>query len=173
MNMREDSNFDIPFGGLALGSHQFDFKIGDLFFKSIEYSEIKHGNVNAEVELIKESTMLVFNFYLKGYVELVCDRCLDKYKQELEGTFKLIVKFAEEAEEISDEIITVPHDKTDINLTHYLFEYIVLLLPLKHVHPDDEDGNNSCNKEMLHILEEHVVTKTDPRWAALKNIKLD
>ena len=173
MKKREDSNFDIPFGGLALGAHQFDVKINDSFFKSIEYSEIKQGNITAEVKLIKESTMLLFNFYLRGYVELVCDRCLENYNQELEGTFKLIVKFAEEEEEISDEIITISHDKTNINLTHYLYEYIILLLPLKHVHPDDENGEHTCNVEMLQQLEKHVGTKTDPRWAALKNIKLD
>lgn len=173
MKKREDSNFDIPFGGLALGSHKFDFIIGDTFFKSVEYSEIKRGDVAVEIELIKESTMLIFNFYLSGYVELVCDRCLENYNQELEGTFKLIVKFAEEAEEISDEIITVSHDKTSINLAHYLYEYIILLLPLKHVHPDDENGEHTCNVEMLQQLEKHVRTKTDPRWAALKKIKLD
>ena len=173
MKKRTNHEFDIPYKGLALGTHLFDFKIRDSFFKNIEYSEIKRGNVDADVELIKESTMLIFNLYIQGSVELMCDRCLEKYNQKLEGDFKLIVKFGEETEEISDEIITISADSNEFNLTHYLYEYIVLLLPLKHVHPDDDDGNHTCNVEMLKQIEEYSETRADPRWAALKDIKLD
>ena len=173
MKKRSDSDFEIPFKGLGLGTHLFDFEIGNSFFKNLSYSEIAKGKVLAKVELIKESTMLIFNFALKGDVELVCDRCLEQYTQPLEGSFKLIVKFGEESEEISDEIITIPFEQATFDLTHYFYEYIVLLLPLKHVHPDDEEGNSTCNVEMLKQIDEHGKKEADPRWAALKNIKLD
>ena len=173
MKKRTNHDFDIQHKGLALGTHQFDFKIGDSFFNNIEYSEIKRGNIDANVEMIKESTMLIFNFDLQGSVELMCDRCLENYNQELKGDFKLIVKFGEETEEISDEIITISADSNEFDLTHYLYEYIVLLLPLKHVHPDDKEGNHTCDVEMLKQIEEYSEAKADPRWAALKDIKLD
>ncbi len=173
MKKRGSSDFEIPFKGLALGTHQFDFKIGDSFFNNLSYSEIAGGKVLAEVELIKESTMLIFNFSMKGFVDLVCDRCLEKYPQPLEGSFKLIVKFGEEPEEVSDEIITIPFEQAAFDLTHYFYEYIVLLLPLKHVHPDDDEGNSTCNVDMIEQLNKHSKTKADPRWAALKDIKLD
>jgi uncharacterized metal-binding protein YceD (DUF177 family) len=173
MKKRGSSDFEIPFKGLGLGTHQFDFEIGDSFFKNLSYSEIARGKVMAGVELIKESTMMIFDFTLKGYVDLVCDRCLEQYAQPLEGSFKLIVKFGEEPEEVSDEIITIPFEQAAFDLTHYFYEYIILLLPLKHVHPDDENGNSTCNVEMLKQIDEHSKKESDPRWAALKNIKLD
>jgi len=173
MKKRGSSDFEILFKGLGLGTHQFDFEIGDSFFKNLSYSEIARGKVMAKVELIKESTMLIFDFNLKGYVDLVCDRCLEQYAQPLEGSFKLIVKFGEEPEEVSDEIITIPFEQAAFDLTHYFYEYIVLLLPLKHVHPDDENGNSTCNVEMLKQIDEYSKKESDPRWAALKNIKLD
>jgi uncharacterized metal-binding protein YceD (DUF177 family) len=173
MKSRNNNDFDIPFKGLALGTRQYSFKIGNKFFNTIEYSEIKKGDVTADVELIKESTMLIFNFSLKGSVELNCDRCLENYHQPIKGNFKLIVKFGEQPEELSDEIITISNDDTDFDLTHYLYEYIVLLLPLKHVHPDDENGNPACSVDMLNQIAEYSEKKSDPRWAALKNIKLD
>ncbi len=173
MKKRGSIDFEIPFQGLALGTHQFVFKIGDSFFNNLSYSEIAGGKVMAEVELIKESTMLIFNFSMKGFVDLVCDRCLEKYPQPLEGSFKLIVKFGEGPEEVSDEIITIPFEQAAFDLTHYFHEYIVLLLPLKHVHPDDDEGNSTCNVDMLEQLNKHSKTKADPRWAALKDIKLD
>ena len=173
MKKRADKSFEIPYAGLALGNHQFNFEIGESFFNNIEYSEIKLGKVKAEVNLIKESTMLVLNFSLQGFVTLMCDRCLENYQQNIKGSFKLIVKFGEKAEEISDEMITVLADDSSLNLAPFLYEYIVLLLPLKHVHPDDEDGNHTCDLEMLKQIDEYSETKADPRWAALKDIKLD
>ena len=173
MKKRGSSDYEIPFKGLCLGTHQFDFEIGDSFFKNLSYSEIEKGRVVAEVELMMESTMLIFTFSLKGYVDLVCDRCLEHYLQPLEGSFKLIVKFGEEPEEVSDEIVTIPFETAAFDLTHYFYEYIVLLLPLKHVHPDDEEGNSTCNVEMLKQINEHSKKEADPRWAALKDIKLD
>ncbi|RLD88398.1 MAG: DUF177 domain-containing protein [Bacteroidetes bacterium] len=173
MKKRSDSDFEIPFKGLGLGTHLFNFEIGDSFFKNLSYSEIAKGKIMAEVELIKESTMLILNFTLKGYVDLVCDRCLEQYVQPLEGSFKLIVKFGEKSEEVSDEIIIIPFEQTAFDLTHYFYEYIVLLLPLKHVHPDDEEGNSTCNVEMLKQIDDYSKKESDPRWAALKDIKLD
>jgi len=173
MKKRVDKSFEIPYTGLVLGNHQFNFEIGESFFKNIEYSEIKLGKVKARVNLIKESTMLVLNFSLQGFVTLMCDRCLENYNQDIEGSFKLIVKFGEQAEEISDEMITVLADDSSLNLEPFLYEYIVLLLPLKHVHPDDEDGNHTCDVEMLKQIDEYSETKADPRWDALKDIKLD
>lgn len=173
MRKKGSSDFEIPIKGLALGTHQFDFKIEDSFFKNLAYSEIDNGKVTADVKLIKESNMLIFNFSINGYVNLLCDRCLEQYKQSLEGEFKLIVKFGEELEEVSDEIITIPFGQTVFDLTHYFYEYIVLLLPLKHVHPDDKDGNSTCNVEMLEQIDKNSKKDSDPRWAALKDIKLD
>jgi len=173
MKKSDCSDYEIPFKGLGLGTHQFDFEIGDSFFKNLSYSEITRGKVWAEVELIKESTMLILDFVLKGEVELTCDRCLEQYTQPLEGSFKLIVKFGEEPEEVSDEIIIIPFEQAAFDLTQYFYEYIVLLLPLKHVHPDDEEGNSTCDVEMLKQIDEHGNRESDPRWAALKNIKLD
>ncbi len=173
MKKSGSSDYEIPFKGLGLGTHQFDFEIGDTFFQSLSYSEIAKGKVMAAVEMIKESTMLILDFMLKGEVELDCDRCLEKYSQPLEGSFKLIVKFGEEPEEVSDEIITIPFEQAAFDLRHYFYEYIVLLLPLKHVHPDDEKGNSTCDVEMLKQIEKHGKRDSDPRWAALKNIKLD
>jgi len=173
MKKRHNSEYDIPYAGMALGTHRFNFKIGDSFFNDIEYSEIEQGDVIANVELLKESNMLVLQFSFQGSVKLMCDRCLEKYNQNVKGSFKLIVKFGEEEEELSDELVTIPADSSSFNVTHYLYEYIVLLLPLKHVHPDDKDGNHTCNTDMLNRLDKYSEEKSDPRWAALKDIKLD
>lgn len=163
----------IPFKGLALGDHHYSFKIDRAFFKNFEYLEAHNGEIDLIIDLNKESTLLDFTFSFNGWIELTCDRCLDKLKMNVEDNFRLIVKYAEEYEEISDEIVTVPSSENNIDLSQYIYEYINLMLPIKKVHPDDKDGNSTCNKEMIERLSGYSEQKSDPRWDALKNLKID
>ncbi len=84
-----------------------------------------------------------------------------------------VVDYGETYEEISAEIVTIPKTESNIDLSQYIYEYINLMLPIKKVHPDDEDGNSTCNKEMTDRLNKYSEQKSDPRWDALKDIKLD
>ena len=163
----------IPVAGLGLGSHRYTFKIDDAFFNNFEYSDIDKGLLNLVVDLVKESNLLDFKFHFNGYLELVCDRCLEKYNQHVKNDYRLIVQYSDKYEEISDEIVTVPSGENNIDLSQYIFEYINLMLPIKKVHPDDDEGNSTCKQEMIDRLNEYSEQKNDPRWDALKNIKLD
>ncbi len=166
------NDYVINFKGLDIGNHFFEFEAGDQFFEEKGAQDFKKGRVLASVELIKESTMLILNFEFKGSVVLECDRCLDKYDQQLSGKARLIVKFGEVAEEITDEIVVIPYEAYQIDISQYLYEFIALSLPVKHVHPDDKNGHSTCNSDMLERLESLTI-KTDTRWDALKNINLE
>ncbi len=166
------NDYVITFKGLELGSHFFEFEIGDKFFEEKGVQDFHKGKLTANVELLKESTMLILNFDIKGFVELECDRCLEKYDHALNKKERLIVKFGEHKAELSDELVVIPHEDYQIDISQFLYEFIVLSLPIKHVHPDDEFGNSTCNRDMLDRLE-NLNIKTDVRWDALKNIKLD
>lgn len=163
----------IPINGLALGSHEYQFKIDDSFFKNFEYLDIDNGLLELKLELVKESTLLNLLFSFEGFVELVCDRCLEKFNLDVEDSFRLIIKYGEEHEEISDEIVTIPSSESSIDISQYIFEYINLMLPISRFHPDDKDGNSTCDEDMIDRLNEYSEQKSDPRWDALKNVKLD
>ncbi len=163
----------IPVAGLGLGSHRYTFKIDNTFFNSFEYFDVNKGLLDLVVDLVKESNLLDFKFHFNGHLELVCDCCLEKYNQPVKDDFRLIVQYSNKYEEVSDEIITIPSRENNIDLSQYIFEYINLMLPIKKVHPDDDDGNSTCNQEMIDRLNKYSEQKDDPRWDALKNIKLD
>jgi len=166
--VKRQKDFVIPFKGLSAGTHQYLFKIDQTFFESFEYFESEKGNLDIEVELIKESALLDFHFHVKGIVELVCDRCMGSFENQIDGKFRLIVKFGETFSEESDEVIILPLSENTIDLKQYVFEYINLLLPIKRAHQD----KNDCNPDMLQKLQNHEEQKNDPRWDALKNINL-
>ena len=164
--------FTIPYKGLSTGNHSFDFEIGKQFFESFEYFEGIGGNLKAHVELLKEPSMMNFNIHLQGKVDLRCDRCLDYFEQSIEGDFILIVKFGETFEEESDEVVVLPITDNRIDLGQYFFEYINMLLPIQKVHPDKENGESACDPKMIEWLNQYSEQKEDPRWEALKKLKL-
>ncbi|MBE0650906.1 MAG: DUF177 domain-containing protein [Bacteroidales bacterium] len=169
--MNKNSELIIPIKGLSIGNHHYDFVISDSFFESFEPLNIREGKVDLLLELEKESSLMSFLFHFNGSVKLMCDRCLEDYDQPVEGNFRLIVKYGEEFQEISDEIIEIPFTEHRIDLSQYIYEYIQLMLPMKHVHPDDELGNSTCKSEMLEKLNELSKPATDPRWDALLKLK--
>lgn len=175
--MKSDRQFIVPFKGLKVGRHDFVFDIGDTFFDGFNDTEIKHANVVAEVLLNKKVNLLEFEFKLNGDIMVICDRCLEEFSIPVAYTTKLFVKFGEENEEQTDEIIVLSFNEHEFDLKQYLFEFIHLSLPYRRVHPNDKKGKSLCNKEMLKKLKEYVVRgddqTIDPRWDNLKDVFLN
>lgn len=177
MNYR--SKYTIAFKGLKEGIHQFDFEIDNLFFKMFEGSEVTEGSLKADVKLTKQETLLKLEVSVVGTVDLMCDRCLDVYKQKVKNKGVLYVKFGAEEEEINDEIVIIPFEEHQINVAQYIYEQIILGLPIKRVHPLDKKGKSLCNPEMVaklnrYLVDEGTITdeeQVDERWSELKKLK--
>ena len=165
------ADFVIPFMGLSLGNHTFDFEVNNAFFEHFEYSEIKKGRVSVEVILERQERMLIFGFKIQGSVEVTCDRCLDVFDHPVSGREQLIVKFGHERLEESDDVLMIPHTDYQIDLAPLIYEYINLLLPIRHVHPMNENGEYACDPEVTKFITETPEHEnTDPRWEVLKGL---
>ena len=172
--MEKGNEYQIPVNGLALGNHSYHFDVKDDFFEGMDYSEIHQGTVSIDLDIEKTELMMTLNFALQGKVRVACDRCADEFDIPIENNEVYYVKFGSEVAEESDDVVVVPADQHDFDISSLIYEYIILSIPIHRVHPEGE-----CNPEVLQMLshEEEPVEKeeneTDPRWAALKNIKLD
>ncbi len=169
---KSNREFLIPVKGLEPGEYHYDFVVEDAFFEQFAFQDIHHGKVMLSLDIEKESRLMVLMFRFEGNVQLICDRCLDAYTQPLKGNFRLIVKYGEKMEEISEEMVTIPYEDSYFDIAQYVYEFIQLMIPMKRIHPDDEDGNSTCNIEMLEKIENFEKAKTDSRWDALKEIKI-
>lgn len=184
--VKSNKEYIIPFVGLSLGNHKFEFDITDAFFDGIEYSIIHKGNVHVELLLEKRETMLVGYYKIKGEVETNCNRCNDPAETKVKGEYRLVYKFGTEPSDDESLIIIYP-EQFEINVKDDIFELITVSLPLRSVHKKGE-----CNEEMIEILGEYILTKEkvvkdesdendsnddddndyiDPRWAALNKLK--
>lgn len=171
------SKYKIEFKGLKEGLHEFGFEIDNKFFEHFEESLVENGKVKAIVILEKRSTFLMLHFKIKGWLELTCDRCLDLYEQRIKQKAEIFVKFSAQEQEQDDNVLWILPEEHNINLAQLLYEYISLSIPLRHVHPKNQDGKRACNPEMIKKLKTYKQAENteeeniDPRWAALKNLK--
>lgn len=163
--------FVIPFKGLKPGEHPYAFSADDLFFESFDYSEIRKGKVDVQLRLIREETMLVLHFDLAGTVTLPCDRCSEPMEIPVSGHEDLIVKFGNDFHEESESIQIIPEGETQLDVSPFIYEYIHLLIPVRRIHPEDEEGNSSCDPEIMKRIDALSDShEPDPRWDALKKL---
>jgi uncharacterized protein len=171
--------FSIPFTGLKIGKHQFDFEVDNSFFEAFEYSLVKKGNLKAEVELDKQETMLLLQIHIKGTIVLDCDKCLAEFEAPINVQERQIVKFAEDELESDDlEIITLSKKESELDVSDLIYQFITVSVPYIKVCEENGEGQK-CDQEMIARLESLAVgsqeeeqqQSDDPRWAALKKLK--
>ena len=173
--MKSLRNYSIPFTGLKLGKHQFEYIITDVFFDEFEYSLVKKANLVCRVEMEKQETMLILDFNISGTIDTNCDRCLAQYPQPVDIHEQQIAKFSDEAIDEDDEIVILTKNDHEVNIAGLIYEYINVALPFITV-CNDEGNTPYCDKEMLDNLSKLSANaeqneQADPRWDALKKIK--
>ena len=176
ITMDRMEKYSIPFAGLAKGSHQFEFEIDDKFFELFENSVIRKADVHVELDFHKAETVLTLTFRMKGSITQSCDRCLEEFQIPVDTMQVMLVRFGIAGVGETDDIIVIPHTEHQINVAQHIYDYLSLLIPMRVVHPDDENGNPGCDPEFLKRLSEDASENEpprDPRWEILKNLGLN
>ncbi|TXK72607.1 DUF177 domain-containing protein [Mesonia sp. HuA40] len=177
--MKKLKEYIIPFVGLKVGKHHFDYQIDNHFFEFFEYDDFNTVKVSVDLLLEKKANMLELHFSIEGTVNLNCDVSNEAYDQPVEHQLHLVVKFGEEYNDENEELLILPHGAYEIEVHQYIYEAIVLALPYKRLHPGIEDG--TLDSEILDKLEElqpvqkevNKNNEVDPRWNKLKNLLND
>jgi uncharacterized protein len=169
MNMLKD--YDIELSKLELGQHDFHYQIEDKFFELFDYSLIEHGSLSAGITLDKKTSFISLAFSIKGTIELICDRSLDSFDYDLEIENEIVLKFGEEARELSDEIEMIPFNIQLINVGKYLYEFISVAIPMKKLHPKYKDEPAEDQIIFSSKEDEEEMLDIDPRWSELKKLK--
>ncbi len=196
--MARFSQFKIDLKNLPEGINTYSYELDHKFFESIDEETVRKGKVEVELTVRKANDAFEFNFLLQGTVQIPCDRCLDEMNQEIATENRLIVKLGEDYLEETDEILTIPEEEGAINIAWFLYEFIILNIPIRHVHmpgkcnrvmtkkyrkhqavstsDDSDDDDNPVdefdNGDIDDDIDETDSTETtDPRWDELKKLK--
>ena len=181
--MKKTNDFLIPFIGLKLGKHQFEYQINKTFFDNFDYDEFESSTIKVNVVLDKKNTMLELNFKHNGTVHVPCDLTNEMFDLPIKGKCRVVVQFGEEFNDDNDELLILPHGEHQIDIAQIIYEMIALSIPLKRVHPGIKDGTLiSDSLDKLNELRVEEVKKEknteeeeniDPRWDKLKQLLTD
>ncbi|MCL2649439.1 MAG: DUF177 domain-containing protein [Candidatus Azobacteroides sp.] len=185
--------YKVDLKNMSTDVQTIEYRLDNIFFSIIGADEIQKGKLVVHLTVKKISMMYELDFRIDGIVVIPCDRCLDDMDFAVDTNNRLIVKFGKEFAEESDEIIVIPEDEGEINVAWFIYEFIILTIPIKHVH-----APGKCNKTMTSKLKKHSAKRAeegddfdfveadediitdeeenismDPRWDALKDLAED
>ncbi|MBS1774123.1 MAG: DUF177 domain-containing protein [Bacteroidetes bacterium] len=180
--MKHNREFEIAWQGLKPGVHTYQYELNDKFLNDQEQKERDFSDLDAQVTLRfdKKNNFFLCHFDVDGSVTVACDRCGDDFKIRLWDEFDLVIKLTgtEEADEVDDDadVVFIPRSETVIDISNWLYEFIMLSIPLQRVHPDKPDGTSGCNPEAMKLLNKLSEQTEEPKndiWKGLEALKED
>lgn len=191
--MGKFDNYNIQLKTMEVGESVLEYHLGNEFFEAIDEEAIRKGNITVKVHIAKTLKQSDLAFELEGKVVVLCDRCLEEMDQPIKTNGHLIVRMGKEFKDDGDDVVIIPEEQGIINVAWFLYEFVELAIPIKHVHPFGH-----CNTGMASKLSQHLVDSDsfeddsesfarsiddipsdedsadrpiDPRWEALKKLK--
>jgi len=171
MDKKEFRRFNIDIYGLSYRAHEYHFSSLESLFSLFEQDIVSSGSGECIMFLDKSETMITLNFDIQARVELTCDVTLKPFEHPINAQKQLMIKFGDEPSELSDDVIVIAWDTKTINVAEYIYQFMLLEIPLKRTHPDLE----ADRPDILYVSEtepeETEKDEIDPRWEALKKLK--
>ena len=189
--MGKFSAYKLPLKSLGTGTHEFEYHLDKQFFAKMESSDVHDADLAVHLTVKYNGDFYDLDFHVSGEVVLICDRCLDDLHYPIDTTYHIIVKYGEDYNDDSDEVLEIPESDNTPNVAYMLYDTVELAIPIKHVHP-----LGKCNRQMSALLKKHRATAgdedaelenelideidtlpdssddapTDPRWDALRKL---
>lgn len=192
--MGKFTEYKLPLKTMAPGTHTFEYHLSKTFFNNMESEDVHDADLNVNLTVEYKADVYSLNFEIEGIVTLICDRCLDDLEFPIDTTYHINVKYGEDYNDDSDDLLVIPESDNYLNVAYMIYDTVALAIPIKHVHP-----LGKCNRQMSAMLKKHRAggasdedadlqnqlidemdamedaseQPTDPRWDALKNITTD
>lgn len=178
--MAKLSEFSIPIIGLKQEYYEFDYQLDKSFFDAFEDSPFKDGDISVYVDLEKKTTMMELFFDIEGTIKTSCDRCLATIDLPFSSQERLVIKYSEEAQEDTDEVVFIHPDTANFNIAQYIFEYIYLAVPTTKMYDCENDEVPPCDIDVINRIaaaDESQDTATEEAenslFSLLKNININ
>ena len=168
MDKKHLRKFDVKIQSLSNNEHLFEFEFNqDLLEHFSDDLEMKNTFGKCKLNIIKSDMMLETSFLITGSTELICDRSLKDFTYSIDLEKKILFKFGDFDEEISEDMIVIDRNKSIINISNYIYEFVILKIPAKRLHPSLKNEDNIDN----FVFKTKAITKIDPRLDPLNKLK--
>ena len=136
--------------------YEYDLRVDRSFFTEFTESPLQSADIDLHLTVDKQSREMMVDFDFGGTVATACDRCLADIDLPIQDRRQLIVKFSAETEAPVDEgdIVYLHPDTNDFNLAPYVYEMIVLAVPMIKTYDCREgDPPYPCDEDLLNRIE--------------------
>ena len=166
-------SFKIDLKALPQGQSSYEYKLDNEYFEAIDAPDVQRGELSCSLSVNRTDDFYELNFHTEGVIHIPCDICLDDMDVDICTDDRLVAKFGEDYSE-DDDLVTVAENEGILDVSWFIYEFIALNIPIKHVH-----APGKCNPAMIEMLQEHSAARSgeeeeaavDPRWAALLKLK--
>ena len=158
----------------------------------MESADIRDARLKVIATVNVKGDIFELTLKVSGEITLICDRCLDEMQMPVDTEYSVFVKYGEDYNDDSDNLLVIPESDNFLNIAYILYDTVALTVPIKHVHP-----LGKCNRQMSAMLKKHRATTdgedseledqlieemdsmedsqpaqetTDPRWDALRKL---
>ena len=147
-------DFEIAFVGLKPGLHSFEYEIDNRFFEEFGSQDFSNAKAQIRLKLEKNTGFMILKFEVGGTVEVQCDRCGNRLPMELWDEFEVLVKMTEDADKMNEEeedpdVFYIPRTESHLDVKKWIFEFVILSIPMHKMCKESEIGGPYCNKEVL------------------------
>lgn len=136
-----DNCFIIPLNSLGQGHTEFRWAIGKEFFLGFGNTEISDAVLSVKADAEKSGQYLGIGCTITGTMTVPCDRCLGDVEFPVDVNVRLSIKYGSSREDADDgdrEIIFLPENDTELDMSQIIYDYSCLALPLQRVHRDGD-----------------------------------
>lgn len=172
--------FEIAFVGLKPGLHEFSYDLDDKFFAEKGAQDFKNVKANIKLTLEKNTGFMLLKFEVGGKAEVTCDRCGNPLKLDLWDEFKMLVKLVDNPEEMNaqeedPDVFYISRTESHLEISDWIYEFVMLSVPMQRMCNPDEMGGPQCNKEVLEKLKEmearQIEHNANALWKGLDKFK--
>jgi len=181
--MKHNREYEIAWQGLRNGVSEYEFSVDNDFMlaQGADAEEYKDWAADIKLRFDKHESFFMLHFDVSGKVTVACDRCGDEFPLQLWDEFDLLVKLEGEHEgdvdqEDEADVAYIPRSETVLGIAPWIYEFVLLSVPLQRVHPEDAAGHSTCNPKALELLNELSDFEETPEhniWKGLESLKSD
>ena len=147
-------NYNIRVSGIKDGNHEHIFNIDDKFFESFVGSDVTNSIIKVNCNLYKDGNKLKLSLKITGNILNVnCDLCASPINLPIKNSINVILEKTDREVEDTDEIVYIHTNQSHLNVSHLIYECIILSIPQKL---NTAGENDRCNKEMILLLDKYL-----------------
>jgi uncharacterized metal-binding protein YceD (DUF177 family) len=173
--------YEIAFVGLKPGVHEFNYDVDDKFFAEKSVTDFANCKAVVKLTLDKKSSFMLLKFEVGGKADVTCDRCGNVLGMDIWDEFNMVVKLVDNADAMNEEeedpdVFYISRTESHLNVSTWLYEFVMLSFPMQKMCSEQEIGGPQCNKEVLAKLkgmeqQQQEETNANQIWKGLEKFK--